>query len=42
MKFLVECPCGGSQCQVTLIYSQPVTKISRSKKLQAVTCTVVV
>lgn len=31
MKFVVKCPYGGSQYQVTLIYSQPVTKISRSK-----------
>lgn len=31
MKFVVECPCGGSQCQVSVIYRQPVTKISRSR-----------
>lgn len=31
MKFVVECPYGSSQCQVTLIYRQPVTKISRSE-----------
>lgn len=30
-KFVVECPYGDSQCQVTLIYRQPITKISRSK-----------
>lgn len=31
MKFVVGCPYGGSQCQVTRICRQPVTKISRSK-----------
>lgn len=31
MKFVVECPNGGSQYQVTLIYRQPITKIRRSK-----------